>query len=100
MALQQGAIGVTFQLTITENGSALDVSGATTKRFDFKKPDGTVVPKEAVFVSDGTDGKLKYVSLADDIDTKGVWRLQAYLVIGTFTGYSAMVDFTVKPNVS
>ena len=46
------------QLTIVEDGAAVDISSYTTRQFVFVKPDATEVTKTALFDTDGTDGVL------------------------------------------
>jgi hypothetical protein len=89
-------IGTVFQVTVSDGTSAYDISGATTKQIIFKKPDHTLVTKDAEFVTDGTDGVIKYTTVDGDLNIPGKWALQAYLVtpggtwktdIGTFRVY-------------
>ena len=56
-------IGTIFRVTVYDTTSTggttvADISGATTKKFTFKRPDGTTFEKTAVFTSDGTDGNI------------------------------------------
>lgn len=97
-----GDVGTIIRLTITEadGTTAVDVSGATVKTFYFLKPTGTKINKTAVFDSDGTDGKLKYTTLAGDIDTVGRWQVQAYVEIGAAKYYSSKETFSVHSNLA
>lgn len=62
-----------------ENGSPVDISSATQKDLIFKKPPQDKFIRAADFVTDGTDGKIKYSSVAGEIDIKGTYRLQAFI---------------------
>lgn len=95
--LRVGDIGTVIELTVKDGGSAVNISAATTKQIKFRKPNGTTVTKTAVFTTDGTDGKIKYTTVADDLDTAGIWRAEAYLAgVGGWTGKSDFVEFRVQ----
>lgn len=90
-----GDIGTAFRGTFKEDGVAIDISSATTKEIIFEPPNGIKATQTATFFTDGTDGVLQYVSIANDIDRGGDWRLQGYIVMAGFTGYSDIVNFKV-----
>jgi BppU N-terminal domain len=98
-SIQKGAIGVDIVLTVTEDGAALNIASATGKKIILGKPDGTRLEKEAAFVSDGSDGKIKYTTIAGDLDAAGVWQAQAEFTLSGFTGRGTMTTFEVKPNI-
>jgi hypothetical protein len=55
-----GDIGTTIRVTIQEGGSAVDVSGATTKQIYLRKPNtGDTYTKTAIFTTDGTNGQIE-----------------------------------------
>lgn len=96
-------IGTLFQLTLLNNGAALDVSTASKKQIWFQKPNGVVLTKSATFATDGTNGVLQYTAVADDLDVAGDWQMQAYVEFGTpaTSGWhSEIVRFTVSPNLA
>ena len=93
------AVGYVITLTVTDDGAAVDLSTASTKQFLMMKPDGTKLIVSADFSSDGTDGKLKYATIAGDIDQAGRYRVQAYVVTPTFSGSSTITDFTAGRNL-
>jgi hypothetical protein len=100
--IHNGDVGTIIRLTITEDDdtTAINVSGATVKTFYFLKPDGKKESVDAEFYSDGTDGKLKYTTIAGDIDTVGRWQVQAYVEIGLAKYYSAKTTFVVQSNLA
>ena len=67
------------QLTIVEDGAAVDISSYTTRQFVFAKPDATEVTKTALFDTDGTDGVLTYTVEDGLIDATGYWSVRAVL---------------------
>lgn len=92
-----GDIGAVIEYTVTENGAALDISGATTKQLKLLGPGGTVKTRTAAFGTDGTDGVLTYATIAGDLDVKGKWYVQPYLVLPSWTGHGAVAEFIVGP---
>ena len=93
-------IGTDFQVTITDcNGSALDISDATTKNIIFKKPSGTVLTKTALFVNDGSDGLLRYISVSGDINELGTWKIQADVTTPDGVWRSNFESFKVYRNL-
>ena len=96
-AVRAGAIGLVIELRLREDGAAVNLSTATVKKLVCKKPSGALAEFTAAFVTDGSDGKLKYVTLAtSDIDELGDWRIAAYLEMPTFEGLSHEVSLRVK----
>lgn len=93
-------IGTVFTITITEGGSAIDISTATTKDFHFDKPSANgKFSKTAIFVTDGTDGKLKYVSESEVLDTAGDWKIQAHIVMPNGEWRTNIDTFKVFENI-
>jgi hypothetical protein len=75
-----GDVGTTVEVTVTkDDGSALDLSGASIKRLKFKL--SKTLLRDGEFVSDGVDGKIKYTTIVDDDVFKkaGTWKIQAYV---------------------
>ena len=94
-----GEVGTVFEITIKEGGVGVDISTATQLQITFKKPTGESLVKTAVFTTDGTDFKLRYVSIADDLDVDGPWQLQARVDMPSWQGYSTIGHFQVEPNL-
>lgn len=95
-----GDIGTIVERTIKdETGTVMDISGATDLKFYFQKPDGTDVTVTAVLSGAGTDGKMRYVSLASTWDQVGRWQAQARIQAGALTLKSDVWEFHVYPNL-
>ena len=97
-------IGTVIEVTITDKNSdgtatVLDISSATVTELIFKKPSGTVVTQTAGFTTDGTDGKIQYITIAADIDEFGTWHLQARIVMPSGTWKSDVGHFVVASNL-
>ncbi len=103
--LQEDAVGAVIEVTILEDGVAVDVSTVTTKQLVFRKPGGTVVTKTAAFSSDGTNGKIRYVTESGFLNERSGsqnWKVQGAVVFpgGGYSGRSEVVEFAVKGNLS
>lgn len=98
--LHVGNVGSVIQVTVRNEDAVYDISTATTKKFIFIKPTGVSVIKDAAFVNTGTDGLLKYTTLAGDLDVDGTWRIQVYIEISGKKFYSDVTDFVVSPNLA
>jgi hypothetical protein len=96
--LHVGDYGTALKLTVTESGSAIDISGVTTKQIKLRTPDGRLLTKTASFTSTGTDGQFQYTVQQGDLDEPGRWRWQGYLAgLGGWTGHTSEGDpFEVK----
>jgi hypothetical protein len=94
-----GDIGTTLIGTVLDDGSVVNISSASSIQMIIKKPDQTTMTKTASFNSDGTDGKMKYVTVADDIDQIGNYKIQGKVVIGSATYYSSVSTFKVYCNI-
>ena len=99
--IHRGDIGTTFVVTIKdENGSVVDVSGATTTKINFKAPNvASVLGKTASLYTDGTDGKIKYVSQSGDLYCAGMWLLQGFITTPSGSWSSDIVSFKIFPNL-
>ena len=99
--IHQGDIGTAFTITIMDDATVVPIQSATvTKQIKFKKPSGVTVIKDASFVTDGTDGKMRWTTTTvDDLDEAGKWYLQVYLVLSNWTGHSDQDNFMVYSNL-
>lgn len=93
-------IGTIFRTTVKEDGTAVDISTATTKQIIFQPPSGVAVAQTAVFFTDGSDGIMQYVTVADDLNIGGIWRLQGFVVLPTWQGHGDQVEFKVYDNLT
>lgn len=92
-------VGTRFELTFKDDGVVVDVSSATVKQVIFEKPDGTILTKNADFVNDGVDGKIEYVTVTDDIDAAGTWKLQGKVALTAGAYKSSVHEFRVYENL-
>ena len=96
-----GDFGTVFELTFyDENNNILDVSGTTSQKFYFAKPDRTtVLTVTPSFTNTGTDGKLRYTTVASDVDQAGLWELQGFVAFSNGQWYSTRTRFRVVGNL-
>ena len=92
-------VGTLFTITIKDGDSVVDISSATTRKIVIKKPSGTKLTYTTTFVSDGTDGKMKYNAVSGDLDETGTYKLQSYVIIGDGTFYTDITSFKVYRNL-
>ena len=91
-------IGVTVRLTIVDDadGSAVDISSATTKQIVFESPSGTSTTQTASFTTDGTNGQIEYVTTDGDVNEEGEWRVQGLVIFGGGTYRSQIRRISVR----
>jgi len=97
--IQKNDIGTRFDLTFLEAGTAVDISSASTKSIILTAPDATKTTYAGTFITDGTNGQLRYTTVTGDIDQAGHWHLQGKVIITAGTFSSSVEDFYVKPNL-
>tara|TARA_B100000745_G_C19786294_1_gene257842 strand:- start:62 stop:373 length:312 start_codon:yes stop_codon:yes gene_type:complete len=93
-------IGTKFIVTVKDDTSVINVSGATTKEIVFKKPSGTKVTAAASFESDGTDGVLSYTTTGTELDETGTYKIQAHVVLSAGNDFHSDIStFKVYRNI-
>lgn len=93
-------IGTIFEVTIKDGDNVVDISSATTKEIIFKSKDRTITTKTGVFVTDGTDGKIKHTSIANELNVVGVWSIQGFVVLPSGEWHSDISTFEIHKNLS
>ena len=95
-----GDIGLDLVVTLYDRTELLTTVGtATVLKLIFKKPGGEVIERDAALVTDGTDGKVHYVTVAGDLDRAGTWSVQGYLEMPGWTGRTKVDTFPVGGNL-
>lgn len=80
--IQAGDVGIVIERTIMERSAtgvwaAKDVSAASAVVLRVRTPSGTLKNFDAEFTTDGTDGKVRYVTdSSSDLDEAGHWQAQ------------------------
>jgi hypothetical protein len=93
-------IGTVFEVTLLDGVDIVDLTGASAQSIVFLLPDKSVVTKTSVFKTNGTDGIIQYVTLADDLSQIGKWKLQAVVVLPTGIWSSDISEFKVHDNLT
>lgn len=97
---------VKMQITLRfkkKDGTIEDISTASVKKVKIRQPGGTVLERNGVFVTTGSDGLLRYTTVLDDVPaTKFGWyKVQGYVELSDgFKGHSTIVSFEAKKNLS
>lgn len=95
--VRQGDIGTIFRARFVDGGSAVNVSGVSTKQLKFRKPDGTTLTKTATFTTTGADGYIEYATLTGDLSLPGKWAYQGYVTgLGGWSGHTEEIAFEVE----
>jgi len=101
--IQVGQKGLSFRATIKDAaGTAVDISSATTRQLIFRKSDSsTNTTVTASLVTDGTDGKMEYVTSATSfLSVGGIWRVQGYVVLSSGDEFKTNIHtFRVEDNL-
>lgn len=91
-----GDVGTEFVVAVTdEDGSAVNISAAAPMLIFLTKPDGTVLAKTAVLDTTGTNGLMKYVTVAGDLSAPGRWKIQGRVTLGGSRWSTREAAFTV-----
>lgn len=98
--IHRNDIGTVFNITVKDGDEVVNLSGATTLNLIFKKPNGDIVTKAAVVITDGTDGGIKYTTVDGDLDVAGMWRMQGFIVLGSNSWSTDIISFKVYPNLT
>ena len=97
--IHEDDIGTKFLVTVTDDGSAVDISSATSLVIYIKKPDGTTLTRTGVLNSDVTDAKMYYISVSGDLDAAGSYKIQGKVSLSAGTFYTSISTFKVHCNI-
>jgi hypothetical protein len=97
--IHYGDIGVNFNITVMNGTEILNVSNANSISIIFQKPDSTDLTKTASLTTNGTDGKIKYTTVAGDLDQTGTWQIQARVNFGASVFSTDIQKFKVYRNI-
>lgn len=114
--MQKGDVGVVLDVTVrqpptvstdsdgietTTDGDPVNLSPATVIQIVLGPPVGEPMIKDASFDPAylGTDGRLLYETIEDDISVAGVWSIQAYWEVGASVRRSTVTTFEVLANI-
>lgn len=97
----KGDVGAVIELVITDadTSAAVDISTATEKQIRLQSPNKASITKDAAFTTDGTDGKVRYVSEDNVLVSAGLWRVQAYIELPGRKFSTEIKTFSVIENI-
>jgi hypothetical protein len=87
-----GDVGTKIRL---DSGS--NISAATTLKIKYKKPDGSTGEWTAVL--EGTT-QAYYITQVNDLDQRGKWELQLFVVLPTWTGHGETCELQIYRRLS
>lgn len=99
--VRDGDFGTKLRITAKDNGTVVDISSSTARTIYLRKANvaKTILTKTAVLSTDGSDGKLEYITVADDVDAEGPWGIQGEVVLPSGTFRTAIGSFNVGPKI-
>lgn len=75
-----GDVGTVFEVSVVdEDCLPVDLSSSTVLSLRLKAGKAVTIERDAIVVNDGTDGKIKYTTVAGDLSAAGIWKIQAYV---------------------
>lgn len=96
-----GDVGTRFLVTINDGSSTVDLTDATLRQLNFRKPDDTVVYRTASVAGDGSEssGVMFYDTVLGDLDVAGSYKLQGKVTIPSGTYFTDIYTFKVHCNL-
>ena len=64
-------VGTRFLITVKEDSTVVDISGAESLSIFIRKPDDTLLARSGNLHTDGTDGKMYYDLASGDVNVAG-----------------------------
>lgn len=101
LILQKDSIGIDFIIKITTDGyQPVDLSSCSAFYIYFHPPNSKQkYSVNASLYTDGTDGKIHYISTSSDLTVKGRWRIQASYERNGSIRYTSFDYFIVNDNI-
>lgn len=98
--LHANDIGTAIIITINnQNNVPVNLSSFTNIILVIKRSDGSFVEKTCFFVTDGTDGKVQYITVDGDFTVVGNYKFQVRCVSPGGIWHSNILTSKVYPNV-
>jgi len=105
--IPEGTVGAWIQVIFkNQAGAIVNISSATTKTIRFLPPanaddvatedvHGTITDKAGSFTTDGTDGKLRWLTTTGFLTPRGTWKVMGLVIIGADTFPSYIIEMDV-----
>ncbi len=100
--VQLGNLGFKLIVTVTDSaGAARNLTGATNLKLKLKATNARTGVEKTGAAENLAAGKISYTFALGEIDTVGLWKVQAYYELGTWKGHTEEVDaFYVEGNLA
>lgn len=96
-----GDVGLVLKATVKdENKAVVSIATATVLQLKLKDPYKVTTVKTAALYTDGTDGALKYATVASDLHTAGKWKAMGYVEMPGRKFHTKEKVFTVEAILS
>ncbi len=92
-------VGTRFLITVKEDSTVVDISGAESLNIYIRKPDDTLLARSGNLHTDGTDGKMYYDLASGDVNVAGHYKLQGRVSLSSSTYYTNVYNFQVHCNI-
>jgi hypothetical protein len=97
---QVGEAGLSLVAVLTNpRGTPRNLRPATSLKIRLGYPDGMSRDLDAVILNDGGDGKMVYVTTAEDLSQAGVYTIQGFATIGGVTRQTHVSSIEAKENI-
>jgi hypothetical protein len=99
--IHQNDIGTRLQITVKDDGDLVDVSNASVRQINIRKPSDVVINRTASIIGDGSEssGVMYYDTVVGDLDEVGQYKLQAKICLPSGTYYTDIYTFKVNCNI-
>lgn len=97
--IHEGDIGTKLLVTVTDDGTVVDISSASALSIFIRKPNGTILTRTGTLETDGTDGKMYYITVSGDLDAAGNYKIQGQVVLPSGSYYTSTATFKVHCNL-
>lgn len=100
-----GDVGCVIELQAQSPlGTNVDISAASGLTIYLRTPAGDVLTKTASLSSGGTDGKMRYTTVASDFplarkELVGLWEAQGQYTVGGATLHTSIIQFSVQDSL-
>lgn len=100
LGLQMNDYGIPLEVDFELGGQPLDLSDATLIQCILDQPDGTgTITRTGAVVTDGSDGKVRYILADGDLTKFGMWRFQFKVVTPTMRKFSRKFELNVESDL-
>jgi hypothetical protein len=100
-ACQNGNAGIQIAAYVVDQlGNPVDISAATNAKLRFQRPDGTAYSIAVLFITNGMDGGLGYITSETDFIQDGTWSVQASFLLSGDKKTTQWGNFTVDANIA